>query len=317
MLFFLIACSSSGDHLVISESARTVDAPKGLSSAEYFAKDVEQFWTAKKYNVLYDLFTPEFRSQYTKDAFVFLAEEEDKRLGILSVRAVNVSEESITFEIDRKRYVTTTTAKLIKQEGEYFLEPFYIFKEFNPEQVCRRVADDITYAQCGVDPKRGKDQCEHDTYFKCLYDYAISNNEPAYCDQTGYLKASCFEHFDIKISQNEKRESCASHYKESDAMRCLSDFAVAEDDVSYCDAIPYDELRARCVGKLAAKRDEISLCTTYLKQEIYSELKLLACFTEYASITKDDSYCQLIDPDNNPKLGALAEECSKYALGFA
>lgn len=317
LLILLVGCSSS-DHLVISEVPfEDEDLKKNLDRVEFFAKDLEQFWNAKQYGILYDLFSKEFRAEYTKEAFVFLAQKEDERLGILSVKVVNYTDTYINLEIDRTRYKTKTSAKIFKEGDFYYMEPFYVFKLFNPDQVCRRIANEITFLACNLDPKDSKDECEHNTYFSCIYDYALANNQPAFCDQTGFMKKNCFEDFDIKISEPEKIESCSEHFRESAAVACLTDLAYAERNVNYCLAIVYDELRFRCIGKLAAKLDDISICNTYHKKEPYTEMKLMACYTGWAKQTDDDTYCQLIDPDNDPKLGALAEECSEYALGFA
>ena len=314
LLLLLTGCAEQEeDFLIISEGNNPPsEAVQYMYTPELLAKDVALFWNEKRYDILYDLFDSEFQQNYTKDAFVFLAEKDDTRLRINSIKVTKVTADSISFEIDRDRYLTKTTVNIKREEDDLKIEPFYFFKEFDVLHVCQRVSIDITYEECGISFEEDKTLCEEHTNFKCIFDYAQANKEEQYCDATGPLKTECFRLLGVKISKKEQIESCFAQEKESSQASCLSEFAGRTKDVEFCLAIPWEELQFRCIGNVAGRTKDVSLCDYYAHQYAFNQFKLLACYADYAKVTGDTRYCESIDPGKDPLEGALREECSHY-----
>jgi len=318
ILLILAGCQQSEentDKLIISEQKENLADSKYIYTPTLLAKDLEQFWNMKRYDVLYDLFEPSFKNNYTKTAFVFLAQEEDDRLKLLSISVTNVTKDAIYLDVDRARFITKTKVNIRREGGTLYLEPLYFFKEFDPISVCQRVGKDISYEACGIDYDQNKTMCEQKAYFGCIFDYAQKNKEVGFCDGTGFLKFDCFKLFGHTISRDERIESCKTYLKESDMAACLTAFAEQTKETEYCKAIPFEQLQFRCIGHVSAMAQDISLCDVEARADLFNEIKLMACYTGYAQITKDDSFCRRIDPGKHSELGALAEECARYRTG--
>jgi len=123
----------------------------------------------------------------------------------------------------------------------------------------------------------------------CLFEVAVNKDDLSICQKAGPYDSASWCYGGIAIKRNDPTicNSCfGSSYETAD---CLTDMALKNDNLQYCQDREYDFQREECVSKVAIQRNDENLCSTLSRIDMRS-----FCLAGIAANKEDIEMCKTI-----------------------
>jgi len=278
---------SEEPEIVYTEQVVTAAEPEE-DPYELAAETFAETWDRKSYNALRNLFVDDLRMKFSSQEWNFLVRKVDADMGIEGVDLVAVDGYSVTYEVELGGEVVKVRADLDEDDGAVLHKPFYFFEELSAD------------AACGDDGE-------------CYMDFARISGDRNFCDKAGEFKVECVQQFGVSKGILEKIDDCLEITEMYSRADCLTELAVAENDIEPCWQATHDNQIYECMGKVAAARDDVDECDEFVSSRGYpgTRLQHAYCITGYVKETLDTDACAKIDRRSDVVLGAMQEGCTK------